>query len=626
MARTEEASTQSSKAGLLRRLYSLVGPFLPVVIYVLSALKARARAKQLAVLQPSDGEAPGDFVVWSTPGVTVDDATRRAAVAHADEHGLDVIDLLPGEVHGDSLMELISRSHADGGGNRLQVGPIAGFAILVRKSLVEKSELPVPTDTPEIVRAARDLKRYGARIGVAVAPDLGFAREEPSIRGRLKQRYLLIAAPFAFVVELVLLLQPLGALKRSWLRGAVILAAFNLQPLIAASGTPFRIRSPLQTALFRNLIELWRWVLSVVTMKPDIPFTDADRERYAAELGDGPQTLLEPRRFNCPICESAALELAFRTHDVTLNKPGEFHMDRCHDCGHVFQNPRLSIAGLDYYYRDNYDGLNSDGMQLMYEADAGVYRRRAERLRPYATPKRWLDVGTGYGHFPFFAKEVWPETRFDGLDFGGAIHKSGKRGWVENAYYGLFPDVAPDLKSSYDVVSMLHYLEHTRDPRVDLKAAHEVLEPGGHLLIEIPNPDSPLGKMIGGQWYGWVQPQHQHMLNQANLERLFAETGFEPLQWYWGECHVPVNFIIALWPKLVRMSPGLNWPWLPKPNLVQRTVTRAIWLLSPLAFGLAGVLDYLTAPYFKSGRRSCFYGVLARRKEDGQSTAVTGSA
>ncbi|MDQ1420410.1 MAG: hypothetical protein QOJ52_2372, partial [Acidimicrobiaceae bacterium] len=61
-----------------------------------------------------------------------------------------------------------------------------------------------------------------------------------------------------------------------------------------------------------------------------------------------------------------------------------------------------------------------------------------------------------------------PETRFDNLDMGTSIEESQRRGWIDHAYRGLFPDLADE------------------DPRAELEAAHRVLQPGGHLLIEVP--------------------------------------------------------------------------------------------------------------------------------------------
>jgi hypothetical protein len=53
-------------------------------------------------------------------------------------------------------------------------------------------------------------------------------------------------------------------------------------------------------------------------------------------------------------------------------------------------------------------------------------------------------------------------------------HPSRARQWVEQAYVGLFPEMADSLLERYDVVSMHHYLEHTREPADELDAAAKV--------------------------------------------------------------------------------------------------------------------------------------------------------
>ncbi len=611
------AKTTDSAPGGFTRLFRMFMALLPAMLYVVGALKARAQAAKLPVLAPSDDEPSSNHVFWITPGVTVDDATRRAASAFAREGGFDVVDLLPGEVDGVAFLELISRSNAPGAGKqRLDVGQIAGLAMLVSKDLVERSGMKTPADTPEMVYATKTLRRYGANLSVAVAPGLGFAREDSSLRGRHKQEYFSVLTPLVFLIELAMLLPPLRAFARPKGVRLLTLAAFNVQPLLASQDTPIRIRDPLLTILLRPLLEIWRWLLAVLTWKPAAPlFDQADGDRYAAEIAGGPESLLEPRRQTCPLCESDALEVYIHAYDVTVMKPGEFYLERCRACGHIFQNPRLTIAGLDYYYRDTYDGLNGANIQLMFEVEEETYRRRARRLQPYTQPKRWLDVGTGYGHLPFFAKEIWPDTQFDGLDIGEGINEAKRRGWVAEAHQGFFPDLAPTIPGSYDVISMMHYLEHTREPREEIQAAHDVLVPGGYLLIEVPNPISPLGKMVGGNWYGWLQPQHQHFLTERNFERLFAETGFEAVQWHWGECHMKSGFMIGVLVRLMRLAPGPEWPWIPKLNFTQRMLKRVVWSLSPLLLIPAAILDQVMGPYFEGGHRTAAYGVLARRKD-----------
>src|SRR5690606_2556722 len=147
--------------------------------------------------------------------------------------------------------------------------------------------------------------------------------------------------------------------------------------------------------------------------------------------------------------------------DIRQAKPGQFQLDECEDCGHIFQNPRLTPEGLDFYYRDNYDGIQGEIVESMFDAQYDMYLRRARHVREHVQRGLWLDVGTGYGHFCEAAREVLPDTEFHGLDFGNSIAEAEKRGWISRGISGLFPEVASEIEDRYDVVSMHHYLEHT---------------------------------------------------------------------------------------------------------------------------------------------------------------------
>ena len=241
------------------------------------------------------------------------------------------------------------------------------------------------------------------------------------------------------------------------------------------------------------------------------------------------------------------------------------------------------------------------------------YLERARVIDGLATPSRWLDVGTAHAHFCCAAKQAWPGTRFDGLDMGSSIEHAERAGWVQCGYRGFLPDLADSLAGEYDVVSLFHCLEHTPDPMAELAAAYTVLEPGGLLVIEVPDPESRMGRVFGRFWFPWFQPQHLHLLSVKNLTRLLRRAGFEPEVVQRGPAHIQVEFSSTLMLFLTWLAPRTSGPWRQPAGSMERLRRRAVWSLGMWLVPLAMLLDTISAPAFRRLGLSNAYRMVARR-------------
>jgi SAM-dependent methyltransferase len=462
--------------------------------------------------------------------------------------------------------------------------------------------------------AARILKRYATtRSDLAVAPGL----VSPGVP--LRERRRLLRQHYTDLVLVVVGLQLLAlavaiAFAPAW--GLAALAVLHLQGVLVTAGTPLAPRDLLGSLVARVLIDALS-TFGPATPEPKVGPSPAElRSSYEALLATGVDRFFEPPRDDCPLCGARALTRRLELGDRYQFKPGRFALSRCGDCGHVFQNPRLSIEGLSFYYRDFYDGLGGEKLEGVFASNPRTYRERAQMVADVAQPKRWLDVGAGHGHFCSVARDVLPETRFDGLDLSESIDDAVSRRWVDRGLRGLFPDLAPELARKgerYDVVSMSHYLEHTLDPRAEIEAAGRVLPEGGLLFIEVPDPECRLGRLLGRQWMPWFQPQHLHFVSARNLERLLREHAFEPLAWHRGQAHQAVDFTFMAFMTLELLARPVDLPWRPPSGVAHRMWRRAVWTAGvPLL--LAGwLVDHVAGPLLRREGWSNTYRVLARR-------------
>ncbi|MER6037901.1 MULTISPECIES: class I SAM-dependent methyltransferase [unclassified Streptomyces] len=310
---------------------------------------------------------------------------------------------------------------------------------------------------------------------------------------------------------------------------------------------------------------------------------------------------LEPRREDCPWCGSRRLRTRMRAPDPLRHRPGSHALDECGDCAHVFQNPRLTAEGFAFYHRDSYERQLEEFAERLRSARTVRRRHRAaaHALSALPDPESWLDVGTGHAHFPEAAKEFFPYTSFDGLDPTARVEQALLDGRVEEAHRGYLstPGTAARLRARYDVVSMFHHLQHAPEPRAELRAALAVLRPGGHLVVEVPDPRCAFAALLGRWWWSYGQPRHLHLLPLANLRAELERQGCTVLVTDRSAPHAPYDLSAALTLALSHAHPLLRAAAAPLTDL-------------------AWALDHALAPLTRHTPFSNAYRLVARKNTD----------
>ena len=146
-------------------------------------------------------------------------------------------------------------------------------------------------------------------------------------------------------------------------------------------------------------------------------------------------------------------------------------------------------------------------------------------------------------------------------------------------------------------VVLWHVLEHLDQPAPALRRVREWLDPGGLVLIGVPNAASLQASVGGAGWLHWDAPRHRLHLTPAGLRSLLRGAGLEPLRtdhMVWE--HNPAGMWMALLAR-AGMTPGLPF------HLLKRNAKPRVRDVALIIAGLPLAPAAVALELFAAGQR-----------------------
>jgi SAM-dependent methyltransferase len=197
---------------------------------------------------------------------------------------------------------------------------------------------------------------------------------------------------------------------------------------------------------------------------------------------------------------------------------GAFDVLTCSSCGLGRTVPPPAEAdGEEYFadddahyerhYRENRDRWRRFGAALL------------DRIPPERRRGRLLDVGAGVG----LLVELAAERGFvaSGLDRAPAAGRVARRLGLDVRTQELEDAV----DGEFDVVVLMHVLEHVFDPVGFVALAGRKLREGGLLVVNVPAADGVMPRLLGRRWYGFQPSQHVHQFGRRSLRGVVERAG-----------------------------------------------------------------------------------------------------
>lgn len=218
----------------------------------------------------------------------------------------------------------------------------------------------------------------------------------------------------------------------------------------------------------------------------------------------------EGRAVGCPMCgESSRRVIARRENFRVMGCP------RC-DFGFIdLEDP--GYPGDAQYHCDEAPGE-------INPRQPHIERRVRDILRFRKPPGSAIDIGCGKGEVSLRLAEAG--FKCAGLDFKPRLirflrERAPQIEWIERDASSL-----ADEGRRFDVVTLYHVLEHIPRPLEVFGDFVRLLEPGGLLVVEVPNAGGLRARWQGGRWH-YCKVDHVNYFKERHLRQLGHKWGLE---------------------------------------------------------------------------------------------------
>jgi len=228
----------------------------------------------------------------------------------------------------------------------------------------------------------------------------------------------------------------------------------------------------------------------------------------------------------CPACRGESRHLVdwefSGLGDSVFNYVAQYHA--CDGCGHVHIH-NVGDERLARFYAEECAYFDSAHFDVTSPANIEKYAAyKAFLVAQGKSEGEVTDVGCGRGGFLVWLEEsgwvgeccgVDVDVRSIPAEAGGTTRVRFQQG-------GAFD--LPFASGTRSLLTYFHVLEHIRDLDRLLAEAYRVLEPGGHLLIEVPDAENYHRHPIGSAFWVSIR-EHVHHFSACALARALQRCG-----------------------------------------------------------------------------------------------------
>jgi len=214
----------------------------------------------------------------------------------------------------------------------------------------------------------------------------------------------------------------------------------------------------------------------------------------------------------------------------TIHTYGAYRLNKCLDCGIMFSS-QLKSADPNSVYVNYYQNETPIrfrfGIEFIVKAFRLLRAFRLYTINPQA--KSILDIGSGRGFTLYYLKKYFGYKKTVGTQIEKNAYLFSKNKLGLDIYNKDLLDFSLP-SNSFDLVTIMHVLEHVKYPEKYVIKIKSLLKKNGMIVIEVPNYDSWTRRFCNGYWLGLDLKYHLYFFNKKSLCSLLKKHGFKILK------------------------------------------------------------------------------------------------
>lgn len=228
----------------------------------------------------------------------------------------------------------------------------------------------------------------------------------------------------------------------------------------------------------------------------------------------------------CPVCGQNRPGDFLQITDHFLSKE-TFTVVECSGCRFRWITPRPVATEIGGYYQSeeyiSHDSAGGGWLTRLYRLARTVsIRGKYKIVDRWSGGKTLLDIGCGTGEFAAYVATKGYTVR--GVEPGEKARQyaTGTHGFPVAETLG---EVAAE-RPRFGCITLWHVLEHLHDLNGSMEMIRSMIDPGGVVVVAVPNCDSWDARHFGTHWAAWDVPRHLYHFNAATLTMLAEKHGF----------------------------------------------------------------------------------------------------